>query len=103
MTPLTCDGRCIDATAGRMGRLPRPILRGYAANPIAAEGPRGEGRSSFAVSSISGRLDQARTDETLQPARIGAQPRPVVEGKIDDDEAGRRQFFVDAFARFDVA
>ena len=30
------------------------------------------------------------------------QPRPVVEGKINNDEATGRQFLVDALARFDV-
>jgi hypothetical protein len=42
--------------------------------------------------------DQARSDEAIEPSCTWTQARPVVEGKIDDDEAGRRQFFVDALA-----
>ena len=39
----------------------------------------------------------------LQPARLGIKPRPVVERKIYNDEAGRWQLFVDAFPCSEVS
>src|ERR1051326_431850 len=56
-----------------------------------------------AENSFSGGGDQARTDETFEPAGMRMQQPPIVEGKVDDDQPGGRQFFGDALARLDVA
>src|SRR5580658_9411534 len=47
--------------------------------------------------------DQPRRDEALQAPAVPMQTRPVVEGKIDDDEARGRQFLRHSLARVDVA
>src|SRR5208282_1132331 len=75
----------------------------YRAPAIAPRVLRAEAVPRLAGRSIGRRSDQARTDETLQPARLGIKPRPVVEWKIYDDEAGRWQLFVDAFPCFEVS
>src|ERR1051326_8922959 len=56
-----------------------------------------------AENSFSGGGDQARTDETFEPAGMRMQQPPIAEGKVDDDQPGGRQFFGDALARLDVA
>src|ERR1700685_3498042 len=52
---------------------------------------------------IGGGRDQPRRDEALQAPAVQMQARPVVEGKIDDDEARGRQFLRHPLARVDVA
>src|SRR4029079_19589050 len=57
-----------------------------------------ERKCAWRSRSIGCVFDQAWADEALDPARVRMQPGPVVERKIDDDETGRRQLFVDTLA-----
>ena len=43
------------------------------------------------------------TDEPVEPPEAASQPRPIVERKLDDDQARGWQFFIDALARVDGA
>src|SRR3984957_12560649 len=52
---------------------------------------------------IGGSADQTRRDVSFEPAGAVMEFRPVVEGEIDHDQPGGRQFFVEAFTGFDVA
>jgi hypothetical protein len=54
-------------------------------------------------SSIGRGTQRFRGYEALEPTGLRVQFGPFVEGEIDDEKAGRRQFLAHLFTRFDVA
>ena len=55
------------------------------------------------IGSIGRSGERFRGHEAFKTAALGVQLTPVVESKIDDRKAGRRQFLPQPFTRFDVA
>src|SRR5215831_19719527 len=86
----------------------RPGVNGPPAPLCNGQAPRAifdwrEWGKPHARSDPIGLRQRAGADETLEPAAMGMQLAPILAGKIDDREAGRRQAFVEPLAGLDVA
>src|SRR6185312_17369207 len=63
----------------------------------------GEPWGAGVLASVRRGLQCLRRDEALQPAGPRMQLAPVVDGEMDDDEAGGRQVLAQSLAHLDVA
>src|SRR6266446_1451198 len=90
------------------GRAADAAVRGGAgglagARQWAAPAPLCDGQAPRARSDPIDLCQRARAHETLEPSAVGMQLAPILAGKIDHREAGRRQPFIEPLARLDVA
>src|SRR5579863_2084785 len=73
-------------------QLAAPDQTGLSLSRVLTRTRNNRARLSALRTSVGGAGYQFRRDEALQPAGVARQARPVVEGKIDDNEARGRQF-----------